>query len=152
VDRINKKLEFWCTAKINTTGRTVVVNHVLLSALFFFIAIWAGSQLGIVKCKSAIRSFMWFGTMHRIRVKVAWLQCCQDKSMVGLGLVNPVDALTSLMCKWVIKASEPSSSNLHILLQFRLSHYQPYRGGRWALSLSGKHNTCATVSPRGSYE
>jgi len=39
LDRVQKKLAFWCTAKINTTGRVVIVNHVLLSALFFFIAI-----------------------------------------------------------------------------------------------------------------
>jgi len=39
LEKIKKKLSFWCTAKINTIGRIVIVNHVVLSALFFFIAI-----------------------------------------------------------------------------------------------------------------
>jgi hypothetical protein len=39
------------------------------------------------------------------------------------------------MTKWVLKALEPSTSNLHVLLRYRLSNYQPYQGGRWANSL-----------------
>jgi len=65
LDHIHKKLEFWCTIKINTAGRTIVINHVLLSSLFFFIAIWAGSQAGVGKYKSAIQNYMWSGSLHQ---------------------------------------------------------------------------------------
>jgi len=37
----------------------MVVNHVLLSSLFFFIAIWARTQVRIIKCKSAVQNYMW---------------------------------------------------------------------------------------------
>lgn len=50
-------------------------------------------------------------------------------------MINPQDAMTSLMTKWIIKAMEPGNSNLHLLLRFRLSMYQPYSGGRWTKGL-----------------
>jgi hypothetical protein len=39
------------------------------------------------------------------------------------------------MVKWMIKALELGTSNLHEFLRYRLSLYQPYQGGRWKPSL-----------------
>ena len=52
-----------------------------------------------------------------------------------MNLINPEDAVTALMTKWLIKAMEPGDSNLHLFLHFRLSQYQPYTSGRWSQSL-----------------
>lgn len=62
-------------------------------------------------------------------------QCCLEKKEGGINLINPDDAVAALMTKWVIKAMEPNQSNLHLLLRFKLSQYQPYSGGRWMESL-----------------
>jgi hypothetical protein len=134
-ERVSQSLRYWCTTKVNSTGRSIVVNKILISSIHFFISIWGGTKKGITRVRSSVESYLWFGTLNRTRTKVAWLQCCQPKAEGGLDLINPNDALTALMAKWVLKACEPGTSNLHALLRFRLSHFQPYSGGRWPSSL-----------------
>jgi hypothetical protein len=43
--------------------------------------------------------------------------------------------MMALMVKWVVKATEPTNSNLHHMLRFRSENFQPYSQGRWAPSL-----------------
>jgi hypothetical protein len=62
-------------------------------------------------------------------VKVAKDQCYLSKAKGGINLVDPLDATVALLCKWVLVACEPSQSNLHMVLRFRLNSYQPYGGG-----------------------
>lgn len=39
-NRLEKKLTYWSSTKINPTGRGVVANNLLLSSMFFFLSIW----------------------------------------------------------------------------------------------------------------
>lgn len=121
--------------KINPTGRVVVANNVLISAMFFFLSISGGTTNGVRKMKGLIMHYLASRTMQRARVRVGWLQCCQPKEAGGLDLINPEDAMTSLIVKWMIKAMEPRTSNLHLLLRHRLNIYQPYARGNWKPSL-----------------
>jgi hypothetical protein len=41
-DKIIKKLGYWYHTKIHVTKRGVIVNGVLLSMAYFFLAIWGG--------------------------------------------------------------------------------------------------------------
>ena len=66
---------------------------------------------------------------------MSWQQCCQVKSKGGMNLINPEDVVTALMTKWLIKAMEPGTSNLHLFLRFRPSQSQPYLGRHWPQSL-----------------
>lgn len=50
-------------------------------------------------------------------------------------MINPEDAVVALMMKWIIKACEPLTSNLHLMLRYRLSHFQPYQSGKWVPSM-----------------
>jgi hypothetical protein len=52
-----------------------------------------------------------------------WLQCCQDRSRGGINLINPKDAAIAFMTKWVLKALEPGTINLHEMLRYRLNLY-----------------------------
>jgi hypothetical protein len=133
--RINNSLGYWSATKVNSTGRGIVVNSVLLSSTYYFTSIWGGTKKGVAKIKSVVTNYLWSGTMNRSRSKVFWLQCCQPKDRGGVNLINPTDEMTALMTKWIMKAVEPGDSNLHLLLRFRLKHFQPYSGGRWAPSL-----------------
>ena len=54
----------------------------------------------------------------------------------GINRIDPEDAVTTLMAKWLIKAFEPGMLNLHLFLHFTLSQYQPYSDGRWKNSLN----------------
>lgn len=80
-------------------------------------------------------NFLWSGSQNRSRAKVSLIQCCQAYEDGGINLINLQDALVSLMVKWIVKAIEPSKSNLHHLLRHRLSHFQPHANGRWSPSL-----------------
>lgn len=72
-DRVLKQLQYWCTARINSTGRGVIVNHLLLSSIIYFASIWGGTKAGIKKVTASIRNYMWSGALHQARTKVAWL-------------------------------------------------------------------------------
>lgn len=106
-EKIAKKLNHWSTKKINPTRRAVVVNSVLLSAMFFFISIWGGTAKGVKKVKGIIMNYLSAGTIEKTRTRVGWLQCCQSRENGGLDLINPEDALKAIMTKWLIKVMEP---------------------------------------------
>lgn len=50
-------------------------------------------------------------------------------------MVNATDALASLFMKFILKACELGISNLYALFRYRLSHFQPYKQGKWSLSM-----------------
>jgi hypothetical protein len=133
--RINKSLGYWSTTKINATGRRIIVNGVLLSSTYYFTSIWGGTKRGVSQVKSAVTNYFWSGSLQRSKSKVLWLHCCQTKANGGVNLIHPLDAMVALMVKWIMKAVEPGDSNLHLMLRYRLAHFQPYSSGRWAPSL-----------------
>lgn len=135
---------------MNPTGRAIVANSVLLSTTFFFLSIWGGTNKGVKKVKSIIMNYLAAGTMQKARIRVSWLQCCQSRENGGLDLINPEDAMHSLMLKWLIKALEPGKSNLHLLMQYRLGMCQPYSRGRWCPSLLEFFTMQKNQSKRGS--
>jgi hypothetical protein len=49
---MDKRLHYWSTAKLNNTGRRVIVNSMLLSGIIFYILNWEGTQKGIKKNQS----------------------------------------------------------------------------------------------------
>jgi hypothetical protein len=130
-ERIRKKLIHWSSVQMNPTGRAVIVNSVLLGACFFFFSIWGGTKKGIARIKSLMINYLASGGTQRARAKVDWVQCCQGRSKGGINLINPEDAVVALMVKWVVKAMEPGTTNLHKFLRYRLSMYQPYQRGGW---------------------
>ena len=135
LDRVTKKLAYWCKLKLNSMGRAVIVNSVLLSSTIFFVSIWGGTQAGLKRVKATLHNYLWGGKATLSRKRIAWLQCCQPKDKGGINLLNPPDVLNAMMSKWILKACEPGQSNLHTLLRFRLKGYQPYSQGKWDPSL-----------------
>ena len=110
----------------------MVVNGILLSSLFFFLAIWVSTKAEVMKVRYMLSNYLWSSSMSRSRSKVAWYQCCLLKSQGKIGLIDPVDAISAVLIKWVVKASKPGQSNLHVMLRFRLASCQPYQAGNWA--------------------
>lgn len=125
--RIDRAMIHWRTAKMNACGRAVIINGILLSGLWFFLSIWGGTKAGIAKIRGQLFSFMWSGDVKRGRNRVNWISCCQPRAEGGLNLINPEDAVTALMIKWIVKACEPLTSNFHRMLRFCMSSFQPYQ-------------------------
>lgn len=134
LQRLDKKFNYWSQAKINSAGRAIIANAVLVSSLLYFLAIWGGSKQGIQKAISKIRNYMWIGSPSLTRSRVAWTTCCLPKKVGGLGLINPLDAMTSFMVKWIVKACKPGTTNLKAIIRHRLANYQSYKGEKWDAS------------------
>jgi hypothetical protein len=117
---IDKKLQYWSSLEFNAAGRETVANGILISALLYFLAIWGGTKQGIQKVTGKIRNFLWSGSPTAVRARVAWTVCCQPKQVDGLNLIDPQEAVTALIAKWVLTALEPGESNFKVLLRFRL--------------------------------
>jgi hypothetical protein len=60
-EQVEKRLQYWSTAKLNTTRCGVIVNSVLLSGLIFFVLVWRGTQAGIKKIKAMLENYHWSG-------------------------------------------------------------------------------------------
>jgi hypothetical protein len=71
VDKIEAKLKYWATTKLNFAGREVIVNGVLISSLLYFLGIWGGTKAGISRVTSKIRNYYWCGGLHRTRARTA---------------------------------------------------------------------------------
>ena len=136
IDKIRKKLSYWTTTKLSLAARRLIVNQVLLSTLWYFIGVWAGSRMVIKKIQALLRNYLWSGQEHRARARVAWDTCTKKQSAGGLSLTDPHDALDCLLGKWVIKACEPGTSNLLSFLRYRLSLFKPVKEGKWDLDMS----------------
>jgi hypothetical protein len=135
VDRIHQKIAYWTNIRLNGTGRAVVVNGILVSATLYFLSIWAGSQRGIKKVVGLARNYLFAGTEQPTRARVAWQVVCSKRQEGGLNIVNPTEAVTALMSKWIVSACEPETSNFKLLLRHRLMGSQPYPHGKWQRSL-----------------
>ena len=89
--------------KLLLAGRIIICNQMLLSTLWFFITVGGGSNKILGKIRGAIRNYLWSGKEQLTRTRVSWKECCVIKKYGGLGLVDPEDAKTSLLCKWIVK-------------------------------------------------
>jgi hypothetical protein len=116
VERIGKKIDFWATVRLNSAGRAVIANGVMVSATLYFLSIWAGSTNGVQKVVSKIRNYLFAGTSQPARAQVAWHVVCSRKKDGGLNIVNPLEAVTAMMAKWVVSACELGCSNLKLLI------------------------------------
>jgi hypothetical protein len=106
-------------------GWAIIVNFVLASTLWFFINILGDTKKLIRKCKYLLQNFLWVGADQRTKIKVSLFDCCANKSIKGIGLIDPKEVMDALFCKWVIKALKPSNSNLKLLLGFKLAMCKP---------------------------
>jgi hypothetical protein len=109
----------------------MIIKQVLLSSLWFFLSIWNGSAKAIVKVKAMLRNYLWSGAEHSTKTRINWFDCCAKKHIGGLDLIDPQEAMISLLCKWVITAYLLGSSNLQVLLRNKLWHTSPAKRSRW---------------------
>jgi hypothetical protein len=53
----------------------------------------------------------------------------------SLGLVDLGEATKTLLTKWILHTFELGESNLQSFLRYRLSRFQPRKGGKWPPNL-----------------
>ena len=119
--KIDKKLFYWTFQRINITGRETIANAILISSILYFIAIWRGTKRGIASITRKVRQFFSSCTIQRTKARVSWQVCCLKRCNRGFNLINPNEAITTMMSKWIVAACEPGNSNFKAILQYRLS-------------------------------
>jgi hypothetical protein len=131
LSKIHKKLIYWTTIHLSLAGRVLIVNFVLLSSLWYFIMIWAGSLAMIRKIRASLRDFLWSGSDHTYPVRVGWYDCCASRRIGSLDIVDPTDTLLALTTKWMLKALTLGNSNIQYLLRHRILQILSAGGGSW---------------------
>lgn len=111
--------------KLSLASRVVICNHVIMSTLWFFITMWAGSNKTLRKIWSAIHNYRSSGNGQLNRTRVTWKECWIKGKYDGLGLVDPEDAKTNILYQWVMKAMEPREPNLQLMVRYWLGRFSP---------------------------
>lgn len=124
--KIKKKLKYSTSQRLSLAGHVIVVNAIFLSTIYYFIAIWSGSLQAIRDIHGSLRNFLCSGTEYACRTRVCWDDCCIQKMLGGLKLLDPKVSLTTLLAKWVIFAIEPDILNFRILFHYRISRMKPH--------------------------
>jgi hypothetical protein len=125
LQKIQSKLDYWTSTMLSLVGRTIIVNSILLSILWYFVTIWARSQGVIRKIIAKLRNYQRLGEDRRIPARVAWIDVCASKTIGGLNIIDPEEALHALTSKWMVWAFEPGDSNLQVLLRHCIFKMQP---------------------------
>jgi hypothetical protein len=79
--------------------------------MLYFLALWKGTRAGVTRITNKVRNFFWSGIPTRARAPVSWKLCCQCLKEGRLNMVDPLEALTFLMAKWVVSTLEQGISN-----------------------------------------
>lgn len=94
--------------------------------------VWSGTKTAIRKIKTLTSYFLWAGRDSRTPARVAWSKICRRKGDGGLGILDPDQALTALLCKWILHALRPSCSNIQLFLRYRLLRTFPNKTNKWS--------------------
>lgn len=119
---------------LSLVGRTLIVNQVLMSSLWCFITVWAGSKKIIWKIKALLRNYLWSGSENIATTCVSWDDYMMPKEISGPSLISPKDAMKALMSEWIVQALLPNKSNLQIILRSCIMQLQPSYYGPWGPS------------------
>ncbi len=68
----------------------------------------------------------WSSGEHPTQAKVNWANYYVRTIACDMGLIDPKNALTTLMCKWVLLMMELNDFSLKILLRYKLIKCRPF--------------------------
>lgn len=70
IDRIKAKLKYWSSTHLSLRGRPFIVNHMLMSFLWYFITVWVGSKKVWGKVKAVFPNYLWCGSANTTHTRV----------------------------------------------------------------------------------
>jgi hypothetical protein len=112
--KIDKKLDYWTTIRLNSAKRAMIANNVLISSLLYFLGIWGGTNGGIKHIKRKVRNFFWTGSPSPSQACIAWNTLCLQRCNGGLNLIDPQEVMLTMMAKWMVAVCEPAALILSI--------------------------------------
>ena len=121
IQKVRKKLIYQSSCYLSLSGRTTIVNQVLMATLWYFVVVQDDTSKVFGKITMLFQNFLWLGKEHRTQIRVSWHDCCVKKKQRGLSIINPKDAEIAL---WVVYAFLPGQSPI---IRYKLSQMSPSR-------------------------
>lgn len=131
VDKVKSKLKCWSSTHLSLICRTFIVNHMLMSYLWYFTTVWVGFKRFLVNIKALLHNYLWCGSKNTTRSWLSWDKCMIPKKIGGLSVTSSEDAIKALISKWIIQAVMPDHANMQILVRCRITWLQPCYHDKW---------------------
>jgi hypothetical protein len=112
-EKLEAKLEASRKNPMNLVARMVVINHLLLSSVWYWLTLWPGTLGELSKLQTKVVKFLWAGQKLTARHRVDAKTICRPKQEGGLGLLNipaQTAALSGRILLWAL--AEPIPQNL----------------------------------------
>lgn len=133
---IRKKILNWSSTKLSLAGQVVIVNHVLLSTLWYVLFCWIFSKSSITQIQRAIRRVLWLGIGEGIaRSKLAWSTLILPTSRGGLGKVDLQMQSKEMLAKLVVRCLQPRKEIWKALMRRSISQCSLVIGKPWELDI-----------------
>lgn len=72
INKVKRKPTYWNTMYFPLAGWILIVNHVLIPPLWYFIALWVSSRKVVCKFKVLMRNYLWSRHEHTTRARLSW--------------------------------------------------------------------------------
>lgn len=82
----------------------LMINHIILVALWFTLTIWIGDPSNLKTLEAIIVTFLWAGQKYIARNWVDFETTTRSKEFGGLGLLSISDQVKALLAKLIIWA------------------------------------------------
>ncbi|KAJ7549614.1 hypothetical protein O6H91_07G060200 [Diphasiastrum complanatum] len=87
VEKIGTSLDRWRNLQANMAGRALVLKHLVIPKVIYFLACWQPSDANLHWFEAMCRNFLWSSDFEkRGFVGVAWSTCLLPKKFGGLSL------------------------------------------------------------------
>lgn len=103
--RLQQDLSRWRKRPTSLMGRVTIVNHLILSKLWYTLTVWTGSMWTLENLQRAVVQFIWQGQNPWGRSRVNLETLIKPKSDGGLGLISiphQVRALAGGFITWAL--------------------------------------------------
>lgn len=129
--RLEQEIIRWRKHTTTLMGRIAIVNHLILSQLWYTLTVWTGKMSTLENLQRMIVKFIWRGQNPAGRARVNINTLTKPRNMGGLGLISiphQVRALAGGFFTWAIKAGDHP---LRRLLQHRIRELSVKRWGSY---------------------
>lgn len=126
-ERLAEDLTKWRKRATTLMGRITIVNHLILSRLWYTLTVWTGKMETLDHLQRVIVQFVWRGQNLRGRARVCSTTITKPRSRGGLGLISiphQVRAMAGGFITWAIREGDHP---LQRLLQHRIRLLSAHR-------------------------
>ncbi|KAJ7549741.1 hypothetical protein O6H91_07G066200 [Diphasiastrum complanatum] len=109
MEKVRPTLERWKNLQANMAGRALVLKHLIMPKIVYFLSCWYPSNSDLGRLGALCRNFLWSSNFERKGyVGVAWSTCTFPKEFGGLGLSDIKLVASRNIARWLVRKVERS--------------------------------------------